>query len=242
MPKRSTRITLSNNTLFTLTLVGSAQLCHGKWTAGWQPPPAHIQSKTSGSWQSESGGDIPIIGDIATGTEGWVKYEITAGPASADGPPTPELVYVHWDNPYVWAGGTNPCEFSVTTNDKPPKSLPCNSDQAVWSGGTFGGVATAATNEIFIAAASDGQGHSFDFGTGPVGEAWDFAAAVIWPPVWVVFIQDLQNDINLDITLGLRAVGSVDQTIFAFYDGRKGLRALARTAGQPSLKKLFSLR
>jgi hypothetical protein len=98
MPKRSTKITLSNNTDFTLALIANgAQLCHGKWTDGWPPPPALIPSKTHGSWQSESGGDIPIIGNIATGTEGWVKYVLTPTP--------PELVYIHWDNPLACQRG-----------------------------------------------------------------------------------------------------------------------------------------
>ncbi len=75
MPARSTRVTLHNRTPFTLTLTNSG-LDHGDWTpGGWTPPPSIAPGTTVG-WQSESGGDIPIVGSIGTGTEGHVKYGI----------------------------------------------------------------------------------------------------------------------------------------------------------------------
>jgi len=229
MPKRSTRITLSNNTGFPLALVADgAQLCHGKWTEGWQPPPATIADKTHGAWQSESGGDIPIIGDIATGTEGWVKYQLTP-PA----PSPPELVYIHWDNPYVWSSGTNPSDQQVSTNDVKP---PCNSNKGAWNSLPFG--SPPATHELFIAGGSS-NGQAFDWGTGTGGKAFD--VVFVWPALIILGIADLQGDINIEIVLGLRTKGSVDQTIYGFYDGTKGLRALASAAGQPSLRKLFNL-
>jgi hypothetical protein len=48
-------------------------------------------------------------------------------------------------------------------------------------------------------------------------------------------------DINLEFTIGLRQMGSVDETIYSFYDGTKGLRALVTQAGQSSLRKLFQI-
>ncbi len=39
MPRRSTKITLKNNTDFMLTLIGKAGPCHGIWTDGLEPPP-----------------------------------------------------------------------------------------------------------------------------------------------------------------------------------------------------------
>ena len=238
MPKRSTRITLSNNTPFTLTLVDNgAQLCHGQWTGGWQPP-STIPSKTGGKWQSESGGHIPIIGNIATGTEGWIKYALTPMAPPPPAPPPPELVYIHWDNPYVWSPNTLPMDHQqVSTNDVRP---PCNADQGAWDNGSFGGVPVTvpAMHELFIAGGSN-NGVAWDWGTGPVGTGFDFA--LVLPAVIILGIQALQGDINIEIILGLRAKGSVDQTIYHFYDGTKGLAALAKSAGQPSLRKLFSL-
>jgi len=49
------------------------------------------------------------------------------------------------------------------------------------------------------------------------------------------------SDINLSLTLGLRQKGSVGQSIRHFYDGKQGLLALAVTAKQPSLRKVFGL-
>jgi len=223
-----------------LTLVGNAQLCHGQWTAGGWQPPSQIQCQTHGAWQSESGGKIPIIGDIATGTEGWIKYEISPNPAdpcagSAEkGPRNRELVYIHWDNPYVWSNGTNPSDQQVSTNDVSP---PCNKGKSPWDGGTFGNQPLPATHELFIAGGSS-NGEGFDWGTGPVGQVFD--VLLVWPALVIGGLAQLEGDINIEIILGLRAVGSVSQTIFSFYDGTQGLSALAKQAGQQSLRKLFN--
>src|ERR1700680_4115839 len=75
MPARSTRVTLHNRTSFALTLTDS-NLDHGDWTpGGWTPAPTIAPGSTVG-WQSESGGDIPIVGSVGTGTEGHVHYRI----------------------------------------------------------------------------------------------------------------------------------------------------------------------
>ena len=90
MPRRSTRITLVNNTSLTLQLIGTSP-CHGDWTDVWEPP-QKILPKTGApgllinSWESESAG-------IATGTEGWVKYLTNDN----------QLVYIHWDRSYALA-------------------------------------------------------------------------------------------------------------------------------------------
>ncbi len=198
MAKRSVRITLSNNTEFDLKLLAS-DLGGGEWTDPWQPPQV-IHSKTHGGWQSESGG-------IMTGTEGWVKYVTdTTGTSCPQ-----ELVYIHWNNPYIWAEDTKPIDWKVSTSDGGPDTCP---------------------HELFGYSASGG---------GPPWQGvtwWDLA--VNW---WALLgLSALgQNDLNLEFIIGLRQQDSIRQTIFSFYDGSKGLRSLASTAKQPSLRKLFHM-
>jgi hypothetical protein len=50
-------------------------LDHGVWSDGLNPPAA-VAAGATAVWQSESGGDIPIIGNVGTGTEGHVKFSI----------------------------------------------------------------------------------------------------------------------------------------------------------------------
>jgi hypothetical protein len=131
MAKRSIRVTLSNNTDYSLILLGNAGPCHGKWTEGGWNPPDQIQSKTHGAWQSQSDGFL-------TGTEGWVKYLI----ATKDPRCTQQLVYIHWDNPFVW-NNTTPIDFQVSDSDIKP---PCDSDKGVW--GVAGGFPSGGNNKI----------------------------------------------------------------------------------------------
>jgi hypothetical protein len=57
-------------------------LDHGEWQDPWFPP-QQISANTNAEWRSESGGDIPLVGSIATGTEGHVKYNIEDGHGSS---------------------------------------------------------------------------------------------------------------------------------------------------------------
>jgi hypothetical protein len=218
MPKRSTRVTLSNNTPFQLTLldsrIASNDPCHGSWTDGWRPT-SQIAPRSRGAWQSESSG-------IGTGTEGWVKYLIGSG-----APCPEELIYIHWDNPFVWVGSTNPIDFSVGTSDITP---PCNSDIGVRG---FPGTQVSppgCRHELFGAGASGG---------GLQGVTW-WDALMNWPALLAFTILG-DADVNLEFVIGLRLAGSVDQTIFSFYDGTQGLRSLVRASKQASLRALFRM-
>src|SRR5271167_51045 len=128
MARRSTQITLNNNTDIDLTLVGNAGPCHGSWSTNMSPP-GTIPKQSTATWQSESSG-------VATGTEAWVKYQITN-----PGPCAPELLFIYWDNPFVWDNGTQAMNFSVTTTDVTP---PCDADQGQWD--TSGGFPHGGTN------------------------------------------------------------------------------------------------
>ncbi len=215
MARRSTQITLVNNTSLTLSLISNARPCHGIWTAGagaWQQIPGNAQT----SWQTESSG-------VATGTEGWVKYLIEGG----------EEAYIYWDNPFVWDNNTNPYYSDVRTTDVTPT---CDAD--VGSGGSgFSGVSGSGTpsHELFLAGATGG-------GLDPAFR--DPVVMLLWPPQDIGFLIATvtgQADINLGFTFGLRTKGSVGETIHHFYDGSKGLRALVNQSGQHSLRKLFRL-
>ncbi len=222
MPRRSTRITLLNNTPFTLTFLASNR-CHGDWTDPWQPP-SQIPPNTQGGWQSESSG-------IATGTEAWVKYILnnTDSDFATGQPCLPELVYIYWDNPFVPNHDTKPIKFQVGTSDVTP---PCGADGA--TSGTFppvgGTTPRGCRHELFMAGMS---------GAGISNVTW-WDAIVNWPALLGLTVLG-EADINLQFTLGLRAVGSVGQTIRSLYDGRQGLRSLARTAGRSSFRALFNM-
>jgi hypothetical protein len=211
MSRRATRITLANNSDATLTLVGKANPCHGQWTDRWEPPnqiPANSQGRLVNSWRSESAG-------IATGTEGWVKYVIG----------NQELVYIYWDNPFVWADSTKPIVFTVSTSDITP---PCDQDRA---GSEFPPVAGGAlSHELFPAGA---------IMHGKLDADW-LSALIGWPAIVLGTVFG-ELDIDLEFTVGLRQRGSVRQTINSFYDGRKGLRPLANKSNVKSLRKLFRM-
>lgn len=89
MPARTYNLLIDNQTDFELSRTNH-HLCHGEWTS---EPPATIPAHTMGAWRSESGGDIPLIGSIGTGTEGWVKYRVNNA--------NQDLMYLYWDNPFA---------------------------------------------------------------------------------------------------------------------------------------------
>jgi hypothetical protein len=125
MARRSVKITLSNKTPFELTLLkDGVQLCHGEWTDDIKPPDS-IPPGTNGggvvSWQSES-----MSGGIFTGTEGWVKYVIPPDPEEVDqNSPAHskcpgELLYIYWNNPFVWDDDTRPIGWGTHMEDITP--------------------------------------------------------------------------------------------------------------------------
>ena len=91
MATRSFRVMLTNKTGFPLTKLED-DLDHGEWTEPWFPPDTIAPDQTLG-WQSESGGDVPILGSIATGTEGHIKYRIEGGHG--------DVFYLHWSAPFI---------------------------------------------------------------------------------------------------------------------------------------------
>jgi hypothetical protein len=241
---RSVQITLINNTPFTLTHFWEF-ICHGSWanvTGNPTPTPAQNASLPETvapfgwiQWQSQ---DVDL--SVGTGTEAWVKYTCpqTTDPTN----PISELVWIHWDNPFAWDGKTNPIDYQVSLSDVIPT---CGSGDS-WP--PFGVVpGSTRVTELFGVSKSGTEPPAApiwqDTSDGPpfdeLSTAWN--AVFGWPVLLVQGLIDVESDINLTFTLGLRRRGSIGDSIRRFYDGSKGLRALALKAQQPSLKKLFGM-
>jgi len=244
MSKRSVAITLVNNTPFTLDHFWEF-ICHGSWssvTVNGAPAtaapnaslPETIPPNSIAQWGSADA-EFSIGG--STATEGWVKYQVAVNFDPQD--PVYELVWIHWDNPYIWV---NPISGSIT-NPFDMKTSLTDVQETCGYGDSWPKYGIAASEgplatQLFTVSANATGPPSFGFGsTG--GEVWDFI--VDWPGLIVEGLIDAERDINLQFTLGLRQVGSVVQSIRHFYDGSKGIRALATNAKQPSVRKLFGL-
>jgi len=65
-------------------------LCGGSWTSPEWMPLQNILPGEEKGFQSESDG-------FATGTEGWVKYDVVDSSNSGVG-----MVFAYWDNPYAF--------------------------------------------------------------------------------------------------------------------------------------------
>src|SRR5262245_31388629 len=121
MPRRSTIITVSNNTDRDLILT-QAECWHGDWTNDI-PPPSAIPRKTCGSWEAESA-------SVGRGTEGVVAYQISnPEPGKAPDEPyiisspllvqcRPEQAVISWQNPFIWDDLTKPIHTLVVTTDE----------------------------------------------------------------------------------------------------------------------------
>jgi len=97
MATRSFHVYLTNATPFDVKRTGG-NLDEGVWTND-VPYPDTIAAGTIGEWESESGGEIPIVGSVGQGTEGWVEYTIQADNG--------DILHIDWDNPFVGATTSN---------------------------------------------------------------------------------------------------------------------------------------
>jgi hypothetical protein len=220
MARRSTQVTIQNNMDLDLTMV-HWHLCHGEWSDGYPVPPATIGKGTSVTLQSESSG-------VGTGTEGWVTYQIT-NPT----PCVPELVYIYWDNPFVWSDGTSAVNGSVTTTDRKPDCLPDDNNWDAFKWDTPGGFPHGGTNppectHVIFGVSSAGGGIQ--------GLTWfDFAAPANLTALLLLTLLG-QADINLEFTIGLGLKGSMRQMFET-----QSIGAIARAKRQPSLRALMHL-
>ncbi|GIF72450.1 AbfB domain-containing protein [Asanoa siamensis] len=104
MPARVGRVVILNRTSYFRLVKSFSHLCGGEWTPGGWEPPQVIEPGRSGGMQSESDG-------VATGTEGYAKYDVIWG-ARREG-----MIYVYWNNPYL--GVTRP-RFATHASDVLP--------------------------------------------------------------------------------------------------------------------------
>jgi hypothetical protein len=94
-------------------------LDHGEWE---DPPSSTVRTIApgqSGEFQAESGGDIPIIGNIFTGTEGWLILS-TYGSDSI-GSAAQMYIRIFWNVPY-WH--TTPAEATAASTRYDPRHDP----------------------------------------------------------------------------------------------------------------------
>lgn len=104
MATRTFRVYLINQTPIPLKRVQLA-VDHGDWTAPWYAPDTVAPGQTVG-WQTESSGDIPIVGSIGTGTQGSITLQLEdaghffSGPGQTDVGHEDQL-YIFWDTPFL---------------------------------------------------------------------------------------------------------------------------------------------
>lgn len=100
MPARKISYTLSNKGTGDLIWVND-YLEHGEWTEGMLPSQStgRVKPGEKKTFASESGGDIPIIGSIGTGTEGWVLFSGLISQSSE--PYKPVWIKIWWDIPFI---------------------------------------------------------------------------------------------------------------------------------------------
>ncbi len=119
MAARSYNINLVNRTGGSLRRLVHG-LCHGEWVT---EPPEEILPDQVGKWGSQSGGSIPVIKSIGTGTQGWVRYKAVVAPSQpvfggAALEPKTEVLTIIWNNPFLgdtqvtWAARSlpGPCD------------------------------------------------------------------------------------------------------------------------------------
>lgn len=111
VPARSVKITIRNATKFSFTKLkgDDSTLCHGCFTDPFSFPPT-ISPCEAVTWFAES--NFP-----ATGTEGWVKYQVVP----FKGQTLNDTILIYWDNPFV--GNTFFGYQASSQNDLDPKKL-----------------------------------------------------------------------------------------------------------------------
>jgi hypothetical protein len=175
MPERSFRV-LINNASSSLTLQKTFDhLCGGDWTPAWSPPQTINPGQAGQGLQSESAG-------IATGTEGYVKYDVVSGSGKMG------MIYVYWDNP--WYGNTH-FRFDEDTSDIFPD---CDFD--IPAGGS--GFPSPKPTGFSLVPISYAHGEA---GGGDITGLGDLINYVPGP---VVFLGLLGIDKNPTLTLELR--------------------------------------
>ncbi len=154
MAKRSVTINLVNNTPYYLQHYWEA-VCNGSWgPTNGTPPPGPAAPNASmpnvippNSLTSLSSADAQF--SIGKGTEAWIKYSILCTPPLAGA----NLLYIHWDNPYVWANNDPPNSDPIVAScvilsegifNKPyanlPNGEPCQQQPTPWPAGSTGSV------------------------------------------------------------------------------------------------------
>jgi hypothetical protein len=115
MPARLFHINLRNLGAADIDWVED-HLDHGEWADPWLPSTTakSIKPGAVGSWESESGGDLPIIGNVFTGTEGRVVFRTRSGDDTDN---HEEWIRIHWSAPYIGSIQLFPPHVGTATVD-----------------------------------------------------------------------------------------------------------------------------
>ena len=157
-------------------------------------------------------------------------------------------MYIHWDNPYVWASDTVPIETKVSTN-LTQITLPCDAEKAGKPRNPGGPPSpdTSCNHDAFVLSSiggtpiNPGSGVDYYAFVSDTGKETIEVVVTLFFPLLQAIILATNQDVNLEFKVGLRPVGSGWGTINKFYDGSKGIHPLAIKYKQSSLRKLFSL-
>jgi hypothetical protein len=195
MPTRSTKITLINNTPFTLTHFDEDNSHGTPLSISGVPTPTAAQNfqlpatvGPSGAYVTWYQQDTTTLYFSFSGTEGWVKYSAQTGTLNSPVPPgSPpgtlpttepllELIYIYWDNPYIW-NNTTPIDAKTSLTDITVPNQPGSGLQ--WPGWTAKANTPPPQTQFILAQTSTTYPNAVNWGTSEPGQAWDLLAPVI---------------------------------------------------------------
>src|SRR5947209_3040490 len=101
MANRMCRVWIKNTGSGVLELVDK-HLDHGDWVEHWEPwvTAATVGPGEERRFESEESHDIPVIGNVMTGNEGWVLYRTFMIP-NGFGSAQEFFIKIYWNLPYV---------------------------------------------------------------------------------------------------------------------------------------------
>jgi hypothetical protein len=225
MSARTFDIILTNNSGLTLTH-SFDHLCHGTWTPNLSPPPSIADGKAA-RIKSESDG-------LATGVEGYVKYQVEVTGLDKQGRPLPkDIVYIYWDNPFTL--GTTHAKCQCSAEDIPPD---CDFDQPAGSG--FPAPSLFALHQDFTGA---GPGPDAQETVLEIASAVDPIQAGLAPLLFLFGMVGIIDHPFMALTLERVPVPTSLNTCASWrgIDLARGLRPLVRDVPVFSVKALFGL-
>lgn len=198
MAFRDVRMILFNMTNNSLTRVYE-HLNHGIYTDPFSPPSTIVPDKRA-EWRGESGGDIPIIGSVLTGTEGSVDYGV-------DGPG--DIVHFYWDNPAV---GKTEFRFSTSNVNGGPSDFVFFALSFAYDGSVE--PTPGQDPPLFAVTQGDAQGQSLIFPI-PVGQP------ILPHAIFLIGLRNKREPISVRRWLKAIDVDPPNGSLRAVFPGRR---------------------